>query len=109
MTNPNSGTAKATRVAIKELLRGRTQAAERLADQLDKWKEAKVVVAAAQSKADDEAATSRAVYQEALEAGWTAAELNGAGLKPPAPPRKRGTSTDLKVPAAIERLEPQGD
>lgn len=100
MTSPSSGTAKATRGMIKELLRGRTQIAERLADQLDKWEQAKAAVAAAQSKANDEAAMARAVYQEALQAGWTAAELNGAGLKPPAPPRKRGATTDSEAPAA---------
>jgi hypothetical protein len=100
MTSPSSGTAKATRATIRELLRGRTQVVERLADQFDKWEQAKAAVAAAQSKADEEAATARAVYQEALEAGWTAAELNGAGLKPPAPPRKRGATTDSDAPVA---------
>ena len=100
MTSQNAGTAKSTRAAIKQLLHDRTQVAEKLAGQLDKWQQAKQAVAAAQAKADEEAATARTVYQQALDAGWTAAELTSAGLKPPAPPRKRGANTDTAATAA---------
>lgn len=94
MTSQNGGSAKSTRAAIKELLRGRTQILEKLAAQLDKWEQAKTAVATAQSKADDEAATARTIYQQAIDAGWTAAELASAGLKPPAPPRRRSAVAD---------------
>ena len=103
MTSQN-GAGKSSRAAIKELLEGRTKILERLAGQLDKWEQAKAAVAAAQTKADDEAATARTIYQEAMDAGWTAAELAGAGLKPPAPPRRRSAVADAvagsKQPAA---------
>ncbi len=89
MTSQNGGSAKSTRAAIKELLQSRTQILEKLAAQLDKWEQAKAAVAAAQTKADEEAATARTIYQEAMDAGWTAAELASAGLMPPAPPRRR--------------------
>ena len=103
MTSQNAGTATSTRAAIRQLLHGRTQVAEKLAGQLDKWQQAKQAVAAAQTKADEEAATARTVYQQALDAGWTAAELAGAGLKPPAPPRKRGgANTATTQPGAAQ-------
>jgi hypothetical protein len=94
MTSQNGGSAKSARTAIKELLRGRTQIAEKLAAQLDRCDQAKAAVTAAQAKADEEAANARIIYLEALDAGWTAAELTGAGLKPPAPPRRRGANAD---------------
>ena len=100
MTSQNGGSAKSTRAAIKELLRGRTQIAEKLAGQLDTWEQAKGAVTAAKAKADEEAATARTIYQEALDAGWTAAELTGAGLKPPAPPRRRGANADTATATA---------
>ncbi len=100
MTSRNNGPQTATRATIKELLKGRTQVAEKLADQLDKWAQAKDAVAAAQAKADEEAAAARAVYQEALDAGWAAGELAGAGLKPPAPPRQRGANAEAASAAA---------
>ena len=93
MTSQN-GATRSSRAAIKELLEGRTKILERLAGQLDKWEQAKAAVATAQIKADDEAATARTIYQEAMDAGWTAAELAGAGLKPPAPPRRRSGVAD---------------
>lgn len=93
MTGQN-GPAKSSRAAIKELLEGRTKILEKLAGQLEKWEQAKAAVATAQSKADDEAAAARTIYQEAMDAGWTAAELAGAGLKPPAPPRRRSAVAD---------------
>jgi hypothetical protein len=99
MTGKN-GSTKSSRAAIKELLEGRTKILEKLAGQLDKWEQAKAAVAAAQTKADDEAATARTIYQEAMDAGWTAAELAGAGLKPPAPPRKRGANAEPASAAA---------
>ena len=70
MTSQNGGTAKSTRAAIRQLLHGRTQVAEKLAGQLDKWQQAKQAVTAAQTKADEEAATARTIYQQALDAGW---------------------------------------
>jgi hypothetical protein len=39
--------------------------------------------------------------QVALDAGWTVSELATAGLKPPAPPRKRSSSTAQPAAAAI--------
>ena len=100
MTGQNGGSVKSTPAAIKELLQGRTRVAEKLAGQLEKWEQAKQAVAAAQARADEEAAAARAVYQEALDAGWTAAELTGAGLRPPAPPRKRGANAEPASAAA---------
>jgi hypothetical protein len=50
MTSPNSDSHKTTRATIKELLKGRTQVAEKLADQLDKWEQTKAAVAAAQAR-----------------------------------------------------------
>jgi hypothetical protein len=100
MTTQN-GNAKASRKAsIRELLQGRTQIAEKLAGQLDKYEAAKDAVAAAEQAAADEAAKAREVYQEAIDAGWTATELTSAGLKPPAPPRKRGSSSEAEPAAA---------
>lgn len=93
MTSQN-GATKSSRAAIKELLEGRTKILERLAGQLDKWEQAKAAVATAQTRADDEVAAARTIYQEAMDAGWTAAELAGAGLKPPAPPRRRSAAAD---------------
>ena len=57
-------------------------------------------VACAEQAAADEAAKAREVYQEAIDAGWTATELTSAGLKPPAPPRKRGSSSEAEPAAA---------
>lgn len=100
MTTRNS-TAKASRKAsIRELLQGRTEVAEKLASALDDWELAKGAVAAVEQAAADKAATAREVYQEAIEAGWTATELTSAGLKPPAPPRKRGSSSEDEPAAA---------
>jgi hypothetical protein len=93
MTTQN-GAVKSSKAAIKELLEGRTKILEKLAGQLEKWEQAKAAVATAQAKADDEAAAARTIYQEAMDAGWTAAELTGAGLKPPAPPRRRSAVAD---------------
>jgi len=56
-------------------------------------------VAAAQTKANEGAATARTVCQEPLDAGWTAGEITGAGLKPPVPPRKRGANMDAAAAA----------
>ena len=98
MTTQNG---KASRKAsIRELLQGRTQVAEKLASALDDWESAKGAVATAEQVAADKAATAREVYQEAIEAGWTATELTSAGLKPPAPPRKRGSGTEAEPAAA---------
>ena len=59
------------------------------------------MMAAAEQAAAEEAAKAREVYQEAIDAGWTGTELTSAGLKPPAPPRKRGSSSDAEPAAAV--------
>ena len=103
-----TGTGNASKkAAIRELLHGRTQIAEKLASQIDKYAAAKDAVTVAEQVAVDEAAKARTVYQEAIDAGWTATELTNAGLKPPAPPRKRhpdsGGGAQLRsVPRASE-------
>lgn len=104
MTTPGSSTTRTTRAAIKDLLKGRTQVAEKLAEQLDKWEQAKEAVSAAQARTDVEAAAARVAYQKALDAGWSATELTGAGLKPPAPPRKRGGIAHSAAPATQLQL-----
>ena len=101
MSTPHGNSTKTSKAAIKDLIAGRTKVLEKLAGQLQKVDQAKFAVAAAQQTADQEAATAREIYQEALASGWTAAELAGAGLKPPAPPRTRtATTTDEPTAAA---------
>lgn len=92
MTTQNGAAKTSKKAAIRELLQGRTLVAEKLAGQLDRFEAAKDAVAAAERTAADEAAKAREIYQEAIDAGWTATELAMAGLKPPAPPRKRGVA-----------------
>lgn len=94
MTSQNGTDTRSSKAAIKELIAGRTKVLEKLAGQLEKVDQARAAVTAAQQNVDQEAAAAREIYQQALDAGWAAAELAGAGLKPPAPPRKRTTPAD---------------
>lgn len=91
MTTRASSAKASRRASIKNMLAGRTHVAEKLAGQLERWEACKAAVAEAEQAAVVEAAAAREVYQDALDAGWTASELAAAGLKPPAPPRKSGT------------------
>lgn len=110
MSTPNATSAKTSKAAIKDLIAGRTKILEKLAGQLDRVEQAKAGVATAQQAADQEAVTAREIYQEAMDAGWTAAELSRAGLKPPAPPRRRSavadTGAESKQAGSSERATP---
>jgi hypothetical protein len=44
--------------------------------------------------------------QEALDAGWTVSELATAGLKPPAPPRKRSSTAEAAAAPIYSRPLP---
>jgi hypothetical protein len=44
--------------------------------------------------------------QEALDAGWTVSELATAGLKPPAPPRKRSSTAGAAAAPIYSRPLP---
>jgi hypothetical protein len=99
MTTQNGAAKTSRKAAIRELLHDRTQIAEKLAGQLDKYEAAKEAVVTTERVAAQEAAMAREVYKEALAAGWTATELATAGLKPPAPPRKRGSKESAQLAA----------
>lgn len=88
-----TSTAKTTRTAIKNLMQGRVQLAERLASQLERVEASRAERSALDNRIAAEAATARGFWDDCLAAGWAARELTTAGLKPPAAPRPNRTVT----------------
>ncbi len=84
---------QAAAAAAKTLLAERIALVETLGAALDTHRRAEQAVTTARSAADAAAQHARDAYDAAKTGGWTAAELNKAGLRPPAPARTRATKT----------------
>jgi len=84
MTAPLSN-KRAAAAAAKNLLAARITLVEALGEALD-------AVEHAQKHVEETGEAARTAFDAAKAGGWTAAELNSTGLKPPAAPRTRPTT-----------------
>ena len=100
MTQPLSN-KRAAAAAAKSLLAARITLVEELGEALDAHSKAVDAVEHAQKNVDETAEAARTAFDAAKAGGWTAAELNSTGLKPPAAPRTRPT-TRTPPPATSE-------
>ena len=91
MTQPLSN-KRAAAAAAKNLLAARITLVEALGEALDAHSKAVDAVEHAQKHAEETAEAARTAFDAAKAGGWTAAELNSTGLKPPAAPRTRPTT-----------------
>ncbi|SOD72907.1 hypothetical protein SAMN05892883_2223 [Jatrophihabitans sp. GAS493] len=87
MAKTKTAAASSHTAAIKSLMQARVGLAEKLANQLGAWENTKAERAKLDEQIATEAAAARDIWDECLAGGWTAKELNSAGLKPPAAPR----------------------
>lgn len=69
---------------------------EELGEALDAHSKAVDALEHAQKNVEETAEAARTAFDAAKAGGWTAAELNSTGLKPPAAPR--GRATNRKAP-----------
>ena len=95
MTAPLSN-KRAAAAAAKNLLAARITLVEELGEALDAHSKAVDALEHAQKNVDETAEAARTAFDAAKAGGWTAAELNSTGLKPPAAPR--GRATNRKAP-----------
>ncbi len=95
MTAPLSS-KRAAAAAAKNLLAARITLVEELGEALDAHSKAVDALERAQKNVDETAEAARTAFDAAKGGGWTAAELNSTGLKPPAAPR--GRATNRKAP-----------
>ncbi len=84
---------QAAAAAAKTLLADRIALVETLGAALDTHRRAEQAVTTARTTAATAAQHARDAYDAAKTGGWTAAELNKAGLRAPAPARTRTTKT----------------
>ncbi len=84
---------QAAAAAAKALLADRIALVETLGAALDTHRRAEEAVTTARTTAATAAQHARDAYDAAKTGGWTAAELNKAGLRAPAPTRSRTTKT----------------
>jgi len=84
---------QAAAAAAKTLLADRIALVETLGAALDTHRRAEQAVTTARTTAAIAAQHARDAYDAAKTGGWTAAELNKAGLRAPAPTRTRATKT----------------
>ena len=85
MTAPLSN-KRAAAAAAKNLLAARISLVEELGEALDAHSKAVDALEHAQQNVDETAEAARTAFDAAKGGGWTAAELNSTGLKPPAAP-----------------------
>lgn len=94
----------------------RTRYVETLFDAATEAAAAHSAVAEAREAAADADTVFEKAYRDALTAGWTAAELKGAGLPTPATPRRsarrssarRGKTTTPTVPTPVDTASSTG-
>lgn len=91
MTAPQSN-KRAAAAAAKNLLAARIALVEELGEALDAHSKAADAVEQAQKHVAKTAEAARTAFDAAKAGGWTAAELNSTGLKPPVAPRARPTT-----------------
>ncbi len=84
---------QAAAAAAKTLLADRITLVETLGAALDTHRRAEEAVTTAHTAAETAAQHVRDTYDAAKTGGWTAAELNKAGLRAPAPTRTTKTTT----------------
>jgi len=84
---------QAAAAAAKTLLADRIALVETLGAALDTHRRAEETVTTARTTAATAAQHARDAYDAAKTGGWTAAELNKAGLRAPAATRTRATKT----------------
>ena len=84
---------QAAAAAAKTLLADRIALVETLGAALDTHRRAEQAVTTARTAAATAAQHARDAYDAAKTGGWTAAELNKAGLRAPAAARTRTTKT----------------
>jgi len=87
-TPPRSGKAAAA-AAIKTLLADRIALVNTLGDALDVHRKQDAAATQAREAAHQAAQAARTAHTTALAGGWTAKQLNDAGLRPPKTPRTR--------------------
>jgi len=88
-----TNTGKQAAAAAKTLLADRIALVETLGAALDTHRRAEQAVTTARTAAATAAQHARDAYDDAKTGGWTAAELNKAGLRAPAPTRTRTRTT----------------
>ncbi len=99
MTAPQSN-KRAAAAAAKNLLAARITLVEELGEALDAHSKAVDAVEHARKHAEETGEATRTAFDAAKAGGWTAAELNSTGLKPPAAPRARPTTRTPPPPAS---------
>ena len=99
MTAPQSN-KRAAAAAAKHLLAARIALVEELGEALDAHSKAIDGLAHARTQVDESAAAARDAFDAAKAGGWTTAELNSTGLKPPPAPRARPNVRTTPHPAA---------
>jgi len=87
-TPPRSGKAAAA-AAAKTLLADRIALVNTLGDALDVHRKQDAAATQARDAAHQAAEAARTAHASALAGGWTAQQLNDAGLRPPKAPRTR--------------------
>jgi hypothetical protein len=87
-TPPRSGKAAAA-AAAKTLLADRIALVNTLGDALDVHRKQDTAATHARDAAHQGAEAARTAHAAALAGGWTAQQLNDAGLRPPKAPRTR--------------------
>jgi len=85
---PRSGKAAAA-AAAKTLLADRIALVNTLGDALDVHRKQDAAATQARDAAHQAAEAARTAHASALAGGWTAQQLNDAGLRPPKTPRTR--------------------
>jgi len=89
---------QAAAAAAKTLLADRITLVETLGAALDTHRRAEEAVTTAHTAAETAAQHVRDTYDAVKTGGWTAAELNKAGLRAPAPTRTRTRTTKTTTP-----------
>ncbi len=106
-TPPKSGKAAAA-AAAKTLLADRIALVNTLGDALDVHRKQDMAATQARDAEHQAADAARTAHAAALAGGWTAQQLNDAGLRPPKTPRTRQTRPE-HTPAQGETTHPPAE
>jgi len=106
-TPPRSGKAAAA-AAAKTLLADRIALVNTLGDALDFHRKQDAAATQARDAEHQAAEAARTAHASALAGGWTAKQLNDAGLRPPKTPRTR-TPRPEHTPARGENTHPPAE
>jgi len=106
-TPPRSGKAAAA-AAAKTLLADRIALVNTLGDALNVHRKQDAAATQARDAKHQAAETARTAHAAALAGGWTAQQLNDAGLRPPKTPRTRKPRHE-HTPARAENNHPPAE